>query len=125
METVMIPGALPTKGHYVPAVKDGSVLYISGQLPFDPSTGEPCRGDIREQTRRALSNFGNVIAAAGAAKEDVVKVVVYISDINLWEEVNQLYGEFFGNHFPARSIVPTRSLHYDFLIEIEGIAHLH
>lgn len=124
MERILVPGALPVKGHYSPAVRDGRDIYISGQLPIDQFTGARCEGSIREQAKKALENFNNVLAAAGARKENVLKVVVYINDIGMWDEVNEIYGEFFGDCYPARSIVPTKPLHYGFLIEIEGIARL-
>ena len=125
MERIVVPGALPVKGHYSPALKDGDYLYISGQLPINQFTGICCEGTIKEQAEQALENFHNILMAAGAGKEDVVKVVVYINDISLWDEVNEIYSDFFGDHYPARSIVPTKPLHYGFLIEIEGIARLH
>lgn len=124
MERILVPGALPPKGHYSPAVRDGDHIYVSGQLPIDQVTGEHCSGTIKEQARLALDNFNNVLKAAGAQKSDVVKMVVFITDIALWDEVNEIYSEFFGDHYPARSIVPTGPLHYGFKIEIEGIARL-
>ena len=125
MERITVPGAQPVRGHYSMAVRDGKDIYISGQLPVDQFTGCPCQGDVKEQARQALGNFCNVLTAAGAGISDVVKVVVYIADIQMWDEVNEVYSEFFGEHYPARSIVPVKPLHYGFLIEIEGIARLH
>ena len=125
MERITIPGAQPARGHYSMAVKDGNEIYISGQLPVDPFTGRHCQGSVKQQARQALENFHNVLTAAGARISDVVKVVVYITDISMWDEVNEVYSDFFGEHYPARSIVPVKPLHYGFLIEIEGIARLH
>lgn len=124
MERITVLGALPPKGHYSPAVRDGDHIYISGQLPVDQATGAHCRGTIREQARQALENFDNVLKAAGAQKNHVIKMVIFITDIALWDEVDEIYSEFFGDHYPARSIVPTGPLHYGFNIEIEGIARL-
>lgn len=124
MKRVLIPGALPPKGHYSPAIVDGGLVYVSGQLPVDPFTGEKCSGDIAEQAKVVFANFERVLEAAGSRKECVIKVVLYVSDIALWDEVNALYSEFFGDHYPVRSIVPVGPLHYGFKIEMEGIAKL-
>lgn len=124
IEKVIIPGALVTKGHYSTAVKDEQYMYISGQLPINPFTGEKCQGTIKEQTKQVLDNFNYILKATKVEKENVLKMVIYIADISLWDEVNKIMGDFFGNHYPARSIVPVKELHYGFLIEAEGIVKL-
>lgn len=79
-------------------------------------------GSIEEQTERALRNVEAILEAAGSSLSQVLKTTVYISDIALWDRVNAVYARFFGNHRPARAVVPTRELHFGFQIEIEAIA---
>lgn len=109
-------------GHYVPGIMQGETLYISGQLPTDPQTGQNVSEDITEQTHAALKNVERVLEAAGMSLTDVVQCRVYIPDVAFWEAVNKEYARFFGSHKPARAIVPTRNLFNGAKIEIEAIA---
>jgi len=109
-------------GHYSQAVVQNGTVYVSGQLPIDPRTGEKCLESIEAQTKRALENVAGILAAAGSGRGDVLKVTVYVADIELWDRVNKVYAEFFGEHRPARCVVPTRDLHFGFQVEIEAIA---
>ena len=111
-------------GHYSPGVIMNGTLYISGQLPVVPATGKIAAGGIREQTRQALANVDAVLARAGAGRENIGVCRLYVSDISLWDTVNEVYAEFFGDHRPARIVVPTRELHYGALIEIEAEAEM-
>lgn len=114
-----------SKGHYTPAVIHNDIVYVSGQLPIDFIGGKSQpEADERAQIEQALNNLLHVLELAGSSKEKVLKTTVYISDIELWPLVNQVYAEFFGNHRPARSIVPSAGLHYGSIIEIEATAHL-
>ena len=122
MKRISVTGALPPKGHYSPAILDGEFLYISGQLPIDLFTGVHCSGDIRVQAKQIFENLDHILSAAGTQKNQVIKVVVYISDIRDWDEVNQIYQDYFGEHYPVRSIVPVGTLHYGFKLELEGLA---
>lgn len=124
MEYIYIEGAKKPAGHYSPAVRKGNMLFISGQVPTNPYTGEKCFGSIREQTQQVLQNLDDILRAAGADKKDVMKMTVYVSDIAYWDEVNQVYSEYFGEHKPARTVVPTRDLHYGFLVEMDAIAYI-
>ena len=124
MKQISVTGALPPKGHYSPAIMDGELLYISGQLPINPFTGEHSSGDIREQAEQIFRNLDHILSAAGTWKDQIIKVVVYISDIGDWDEVNQIYQDYFGEHYPVRSIVPVGTLHYGFKLELEGIARV-
>ncbi|AJY76807.1 RidA family protein [Paenibacillus beijingensis] len=123
MEFIYIDGAKEVQGHYAPATKAGNLICISGQLPINPYTGEKCIDGIKEQTQQVLLNIDAVLKAAGANKNDVMKMTIYIADISYWSEVNEMYAKFFGEHKPARAIVPTTDLHYGFQIEIEAIAY--
>ena len=118
----IIPGNTSKGGHYSPGVLSHGTLYISGQLPIDPRTGQVAEGGAAEQTRTALGNMERILLAAGAKKEDVILCRVYIPDVSLWDEVNAAYAEFFGTHRPARVMVPTTALHHGALVEIEAIA---
>jgi 2-iminobutanoate/2-iminopropanoate deaminase len=109
-------------GHYSQAVVHGGLVYVSGQLPLDPGSGVPLRGDAGAQTRAALANLAAILAAGGSSLERVLRTTVYVSDIALWGEVNAAYAQVFGAHRPARSVVPTRELHYGCLVEIDAIA---
>ena len=110
------------KGHYSPGVLVGNILYISGQLPVDPETGRLAEGGIEAQTKAALGNVERVLTAAGLARTDVAMCRVYIPDVAYWDTVNDAYAAFFGEHRPARVIVPTRELHHGALVEIEAVA---
>ena len=109
-------------GHYSQAVVQDNLVYVAGQLPFDPDTGEKVLGSIGEQTYRVLLNLEAILIAAGTGRSNVLKTTVYIADINQWGEVNKVFAEFFGDHKPARAVVPTPPLHFGFLIEIEAVA---
>lgn len=109
-------------GHYSQAVEHQGVVYVAGQLPIVPETGEKCLGTVEEQTERTLLNLDAVLKAAGSGRDRVLRVTVYVSDISLWGRVNAVYAEFFGDHRPARTVVPTRDLHYGFLVEIDAVA---
>ena len=122
MKAVSTPNAPTPAGHYEQAIVHGDTVYVSGQLPIDPTTGEKRVGPIEEQTQQALRNVAEILKAAGSDPNQIIKTTVYISDIELWDRVNRVYSEFFGEHRPARSVVPTRDLHYGFQIEIEAVA---
>ena len=109
-------------GHYSQAIVHDNIVYVSGQLPIDPQTGEKRIGSIEEQTEQALKNLSEILKAAGSDINQVIKTTVYVSDIELWDRVNAVYSRFFGEHRPARAVVPTRDLHFGFQIEIEAIA---
>ena len=122
MIEISTPDAPGPAGHYSQAIVHGGMIYVSGQLPIDPHTGEKRVGSIEEQTEQALQNLAAILRAADSDLDQVVKTTVYISDIQLWGRVNAVYARFFGKHRPARAVVPTRDLHFGFQIEIEAIA---
>ena len=124
MKKVSTPNAPAPGGHYSQAMIHGNTVYVSGQVPIDPETGEKVLDSIEAQTEQTLKNVAAILEAAGSSINRVLKTTVYISDIELWGAVNQVYSEFFGEHKPARAIIPSRDLHYGFLIEIEAVAAL-
>ena len=112
------------KGHYSPGIVSNGLLFISGQLSIDPDTRQVAQGGIEEHTRLALNNLDRVLKEAGVERSSVVQCRVYVSDIDDWDKVNVIYGEFFGEHKPARIVVPVSKLHFGCLIEIEAIAEV-
>ena len=124
MKVISTPNAPKPAGHYSQAIVHNNLVYVSGQLPIDPTSGEKRIGSIEEQTEQALKNLSEILEAAGSSLNQVIKTTVYISDIELWDRVNAVYARFFGEHRPARAVVPTRNLHFGFQIEIEAIAAL-
>jgi 2-iminobutanoate/2-iminopropanoate deaminase len=109
-------------GHYAQGVSHGGFLFVSGQLPIDPKTGETNAGSIEEQTRLVLDNVLAVVSAAGGDRSNIVKTTVYVSDIRLWDRVDAVYTAFFGLYRPARAVVPVKELHHGLDIEIEAVA---
>ena len=110
-------------GPYSQAVQAGDFLYISGQIPIDPKTGEFAGNDIKTQTRQSLTNICAILQAAGCSIEQVVKVNVYLNDMNDFTAMNEVYGEFFTKDYPARAAVEVAKLPKAALVEIEAIAY--
>jgi 2-iminobutanoate/2-iminopropanoate deaminase len=122
MKAVSTPDAPLPAGHYSQAVVHGGLVFVSGQLPVDPDTRAPSTGSIEDQTELVLRNLAAILRAAGSDVDLVLKTTVYVSDIGLWGRVNAVYAAFFGEHRPARAVVPTRELHFGCLVEIDAIA---
>ncbi len=114
----------PPAGHYSAAVVHNGVVYVSGQLPRVPGKPDLFLDTIEAQTRQALANAEAILLAAGSRRDRVLKATLYISDIALWAQVNAEYAAFFGDHKPARAIVPVGKFRNGFLIEIEMVAAL-
>ena len=108
-------------GHYSHCIEHNGILYLSGQLPFNPETRTMPEG-IEKQTEQVLKNVEMILIEAGSSKDNVLQVRVYIPDIKHWDKVNEVYSTFFSNHKPARSIITTRELHFGAFIEVEVIA---
>ena len=109
-------------GHYSQAIVHNGLVYVSGQLPIDPKDESRFLETVEDQTLQTLKNVQAVLAAANSDKSLVLKATVYISDISIWAQVNQVYTSFFGDHLPARSAVPTKNLPKGYLVEIDVIA---
>ena len=120
--TVSTLNAPTPAGHYSQAVVHNGLVYVAGQLAIDPQTGRRLTGPIEEQTEQCLKNVGEILKAAGSDLSRVLKMTVYISDIELWSAVNTVYARVMGDHRPARAVVPVKDLHYGFKIEVEVIA---
>lgn len=109
-------------GHYSQAVVAGNLVFVSGQLPIDPRTRAPVGGSLAQQTQQALENVAAIVRAAGSDLRHIAKMTLYIPDVSGWDEVNRTYTAFFGDHKPARAVVPSRDLHHGVGIEIEAVA---
>lgn len=121
ISTENAPGAI---GPYSQAVKTGSMVFCSGQIPIDPATGEFVSGDVAEQTRQVLKNLSAVLGAAGTDLNNVVKTTVFLADMNDFTAMNEVYAEFFSDNKPARATVQAARLPRDARVEIECIAIL-
>jgi len=108
--------------HYSPIVKLGNLIFTSGQLPLLKREVKAAPESIEEQTLLCLQKVEKLIAEHGLTKKDVLKTTAFISDIGDWGAVNRVYADFFGDHKPARSIIPVKQLNYGCKIEIEAIA---
>ena len=122
-EAVKTTSAPQPRGHYSQAVRIGSFLFASGQLPIDRD-GNVVKGTMAEEAAQALENIRVVVEAAEGTIADIVQCTIYISDIEHWAEVNGIYGAFFGEVpvLPARAVVPVKEMHYGAHIEIQAIA---
>lgn len=105
-------------GPYSQAVQSGNTVYVSGQVPIDPTTGKFVAGDIREQTKRVLTNVRNILAEAGMTMSDVVQATVYLADIADFAAMNEVYAEFFTRPYPARAAVQVAALPKGARVEI-------
>ena len=116
------PRAPKAIGPYSAALRAGQLLFVSGQVPFDPATGEMIEGDIGLQTRRILLNIGALLEAGGLSYPDVVRTTVFLADMGDFAAMNDVYRTFFSEPYPARSTVQAARLPRDARIEIDAIA---
>jgi len=123
MKTIATDKAPQAIGPYSQAIVVDGILYSSGQIALTPE-GELIEGDVAEQTRQVLTNLSAVLEAAGGSLDDVIKTTIFLADMNDFATVNEVYGEFFGDHRPARSTVAVRTLPKEVLVEIDCIAKL-
>jgi 2-iminobutanoate/2-iminopropanoate deaminase len=123
-DPVTAPGAPDAVGPYSHAVRSGGVLYCSGQVPLDPTTGKLVEGSVGDQTRRCLENLRLVCQAAGAELSDAVRLGIYVTDMGTFPEVNEAYGSFFGDGPPARSTIGVAALPLGAAVEIDAIVAL-
>jgi 2-iminobutanoate/2-iminopropanoate deaminase len=123
-EAVSTPSAPPAIGPYSQAIRAGSLLFVSGQIPLDPATGKMVEGDLAAQTHRVFLNLGAILQAAGATFDDVVRTTVYLADMNDFPAMNEIYGTYFSSPAPARATVQAARLPRDARVEIDLIASL-
>ena len=111
-------------GPYSQAIQIGDLLFVSGQVPIDPSTGAIVEGDVKAQAQQSLNNLKAILNAAGTNMGAVVKTTVFLADMNDFAAMNEVYAQFFQEPFPARSAVQAARLPKDAKVEIEAIAQL-
>ena len=123
-KVISTPKAPAAIGPYSQAIRVGNLVYTSGQIPIDPSTGSFVEGDIKEQTRQSLANVKAVLEEAGTSMANVIKTTVFMADMADFADMNAIYAEFFTKPFPARSAVAVKTLPKGALVEIEVIAEI-
>ncbi|MDD2446702.1 MAG: RidA family protein [Tissierellia bacterium] len=121
LELISTKDAPAAIGPYSQGIKGGNLVFTSGQLPINPTNGELIM-EIKEATKQSLENVKAVLEDVGATLEDVAKVTIFISNMDNFAAVNEVYGEYFSSHKPARSCVEVAKLPKEALIEIEAIA---
>ena len=119
IKTASAPQAI---GPYSQAVRAGDFIYASGQIPINPETGDICSDDVKAQAKQALENLKAVFEAAGYSLNDIVKTTVFVTDINDFSSVNEVYASYFNSEPPARSFVAVKALPRNAKLEIEAVA---
>jgi 2-iminobutanoate/2-iminopropanoate deaminase len=121
-QAISSAGAPKAIGPYSQAVRAGQLLFLSGQVALDPATGQMVEGGIAEQTRRVFENLSAVLAAGGRSFADVVRTTVFLADMNDFAAMNDIYGQYFKEPYPARATVQVARLPKDARVEIDLIA---
>ena len=119
ISTTKAPAAI---GPYSQAIEAGGMVFVSGQLPINPATGEFAEGGVKELTRQSLTNMQHILAEVGLTLDNVVKTTVFLADMSDFAAMNEVYAEFFSAPYPARSAVAVKTLPKGALVEIECIA---
>lgn len=109
-------------GHYSQGVVHGGLVYVAGQVGIDPENGKLKTDSIEEETEQALKNVAEIVRAAGGDVATILKVTIFVSDNALWGKINEVYANFFGDHKPARAIIPCAEFSFGLSLEIEAIA---
>lgn len=122
MKQIHTDNAPKALGPYSQAIEAGGMVFASGQVPIDPATDQFVEGGIKEQTRQSLTNAQNILREAGTDLHNVVKTTVFLSDMDNFAAMNEVYAEFFQQPYPARSAVAVKTLPKGALVEIECIA---
>ena len=122
MNKIKLSNISEPKGHYSPAVEFNGLIFVSGQLPMNHATGEVETGAIELQTELALRNVEAILKEANSDLNHVLQMTIYVSEMELWDKVNEVYKQMLGEHKPARAIVPVKDLHFGTKIEIQAIA---
>ncbi|HKL41063.1 MAG TPA: RidA family protein [Clostridia bacterium] len=124
LEKVSTKKAPAAVGPYSQAMKAGDFVYVSGQLPMNPESGEMVTGSIKEQTRQSLENAKAILEEAGTSLKNVVKTTVFLQDMNDFADMNGVYAEFFTDHKPARAAIEVAKLPLGADVEIQMVAYL-
>jgi 2-iminobutanoate/2-iminopropanoate deaminase len=122
-KTIINTGNAPAPiGPYSQAVKTGNMLFISGQVAFKPGTGALAMGDIMEETHQVMHNLKAILTEANMGFDNVVKTTIFLSDMGLFTDVNEVYGKYFNGSFPARETIAVKGLPRNVNVEISMIA---
>ncbi len=125
MIPISTPDAPQPAGHYAQAIVHAGLVYVSGQLPIDPADPYAAPGAVEAQARRTLANVEHVLRAAGSDLSGVLQLLIYVTEREHWGVVNAVVAEAFGEHRPARAIIPVGPLKRDFALEVTAIATVH
>jgi len=121
-EAIVSAGAPKAVGPYSAAVRSGGLLFLSGQIPLDPVSGQMVQGDVQAATRRVMDNLGALLAAAGLSFASVVRTTIFLADMNDFAAVNEVYGSYFSEPYPSRATVQVAALPKGARVEIDAIA---
>ena len=122
MKKILTSKAPLPGGHYSQATVHNNTVYISGLLPVKLGSPPDASISFEEQVQTVLHHLGEILVEAGSAPEKVLKVSIFVSDIGNWPKVDKIYKSFFGDHKPARIVVPVKDLHFGFGVELDAIA---
>jgi 2-iminobutanoate/2-iminopropanoate deaminase len=122
MQSIETADAPRPAGHYSQAIVHNGFVFVAGQLPIVPGQKEHRPGSIAEQTEQTLRNIAAILRAAGSGLDRAVSITIYVSDMDYWGAVNDVYIRVMGNHKPARAVVPVKELHYGYALEIQCVA---
>ena len=122
MEELSTDDAPASIGPFSQGIRDGDTVYVSGQVPIDPDSGDVVSQDVQGQTERTLENIEAVLGAADLSLDEVVKTTVFVNDMRYYDDVNEIYGDYMSEPYPARSAVEVVKLPVDIKVEIEAIA---
>ena len=121
IHTTAAPGAI---GPYSQAIQTGNLLFVSGQIPINPATNELVMDNIQDETKQVMENLKAVLSAANVGFENIVKTTIFLSDMNLFAAVNEVYGSYFTGDYPARETVAVKGLPKGVNVEISAIAFI-
>jgi 2-iminobutanoate/2-iminopropanoate deaminase len=121
-QTIISADAPKAIGPYSQGIRVGTLLFLSGQVGLDPATGQMVDGDVAAQTRRVMDNLAAVLKSAGLSLADVARTTIYLADMNDFARVNEVYGSYFSEPYPARATVQVARLPRDARVEIDAVA---
>lgn len=122
IRTVATDGAPTPAGHYSQGIVHAGTVWVAGQMPFDPADREAPLGDVEAQVRRTFANVEAVLTAAGSSLDRLLRVTIFVSDPELWGEVNRVYADILGDHRPVRAVIPCGPLKRGAVLEVTAVA---
>jgi 2-iminobutanoate/2-iminopropanoate deaminase len=120
--SILTEAAPKPLGHYSQAIVHNNTVYVATQLGIVPNQQPIVVGTVEEQTTQVLKNIEAILIASGSELKHVIRVTIYLADIELWDEVNRIYRQFFPEHKPARGVIPVKELHHGFHVAMDVIA---